>query len=318
MPPRRITWRRLRPGLLTLLVLAATAAAILLFARVGSVHGQTYHLYAVADEASGIIKGTQVWLAGRRIGVVRGITLRSLTNDRIGRVLIELEVLKEYQPQIRRDSRAEIRSGGRWISRPVVYIDVGSTSTAELSEGDTIPHTTQSDQDALTADIATASRDVPEVLRNMREILGGLQQKLFRVDAGEIDRAGRTRLLAAQAGSLGERVTAGAGTLALALRDQSLIARARHARAQADSLLLVISRGNGSVGRLSRDTLLLRALSDTRNELSIVRARLAEPRGSAGRLATDSTLLEQLRSLERNLGSAIDEFKRDPSRYLSF
>jgi hypothetical protein len=89
-------------------------------------------------------------------------------------------------------------------------------------------------------------------------------------------------------------------------------------RTRADSLLLVIAQGTGSIGRLRRDTLLLRALGDTRNELSIVRARLAEPRGSAGRLGTDSILLQQLRSLERNLGSAIDQLKRDPARYISF
>jgi phospholipid/cholesterol/gamma-HCH transport system substrate-binding protein len=302
------------------LVLAATAAAILLFARVGSVHGDTYHLYALTDDASGVIKGTRVWLAGRKVGLVRGIAFRSPTSDSLGRVLIKLEVLKQYQPQIRRDSRAEIRSGGRWISTPVVYIDVGTTSTPELREGDTIPHTnaTPVDQDALTADVAAASRDVPEILRNMREILGGLQQKILRVDPGEIERAGQTKVLAAQARSLGQRVTAGSGTIALTIRDQSLIDRARHARARAESLVVVVSQGTGSIARMRRDTLLLRTLSDTRNELSIVRARLAEPRGSAGRLTADSALVQQLRSLERNLGSAIEDLKRDPTRYISF
>jgi phospholipid/cholesterol/gamma-HCH transport system substrate-binding protein len=318
VPSRSISWRRLAPGLLTLAVLAATAASILLFARVGSVHGKTYHLYALADEASGVIKGTQVWLAGRKVGVVRGVTIRPLTNDGFGRVLLELEVLQKYQSQIRRDSHAEIRSGGRWISNPVVSIDVGSASTPELRQGDTIPHTIQVDEDAFTADVSAASRDVPEILRNLRAILGGLQQKILRVDPGEIDRAGQPRLLAAQARSLSERITAGSGTLALALRDQSLMARARRVRARADSLLLVIAQGTGSIGRLRRDTLLLRMLGDTRNELSIVRARLAEPRGSAGRLSTDSVLLQQLRSLERNLGSAIDQLKRDPASYISF
>ena len=300
------------------MVLAAAATSILVLARVGSVRGPTYHLYVLADDASGVIKGTRVWLAGRKVGLVRGITFRPPTSDRLGPVLIELEVLKEYRSQIRRDSRAEIRSGGRWISTPVVYIDVGTMSTPELREGDTIPHTTHIDQDALTAEVAAATRDLPEILRNMREILGGLQQKLLRVDPGEIERAGQTKVLVAQGRSLGKRVTAGSGTLALALRDQSLIDRARHARALADSLLVVVSQSTGSVARLRRDTLLLRALTDTRNELSIVRARLAEPRGSAGRLTADSALIEQLRSLERNLGSAIDDLKRDPTRYISF
>ena len=304
--------------MITLVVLAAAATAILLFARVGSVHGDTYHLYALTDDASGVIKGTRVWLAGRKVGLVRGIAFRSPTSDSLGRVLIKLEVLKQYQPQIRRDSRAEIRSGGRWISAPVVYIDVGSTSAPELGEGDTIPRTTQIDEDAFTTDVASASRDVPEVLRNMREILGGMQQKLFRVDAAEVNRAGQTRRLAARAKSLGERVSAGAGTLALASRDQSLIARVRDVRARADSLMLIISRGTGSISRMSRDTLLLRTLQETRNELTIVRARLAEPRGSAGRLATDSILLQQIRSLERNLGLAIDQLKRNPARFLAF
>lgn len=63
-PQHRTGWRGLLPGTIIVVVIAALTVAVLVYARVGRLHGDTYRLYIRTDAARGVIKGTEVWLAG--------------------------------------------------------------------------------------------------------------------------------------------------------------------------------------------------------------------------------------------------------------
>src|SRR4051812_4629257 len=62
--PRRATWKDLFIGLLAAGVIAGAALAILIFGRVGRLHGKTVTVYATTDAARGLIPGSEVWLDG--------------------------------------------------------------------------------------------------------------------------------------------------------------------------------------------------------------------------------------------------------------
>jgi len=66
-------WRKLTGGIVALVAIIGGALAIIAFARVGSLRGDTYTAYIVADQANGIFKGTEVWLQGQKVGVVKGV-----------------------------------------------------------------------------------------------------------------------------------------------------------------------------------------------------------------------------------------------------
>ena len=72
MPPR-LSWSKLLPGLIALTAVIMVALGVLVFAGVGKLRGETMRLYVLADQARGLMGGSEVWLAGQKIGVVEEI-----------------------------------------------------------------------------------------------------------------------------------------------------------------------------------------------------------------------------------------------------
>src|SRR5512138_359187 len=63
--PRKASWRELVIGLVSFAVLVGVGFSVLVFARVGRLHGSTFRLYALTGEARGVIRGSEVWLGGQ-------------------------------------------------------------------------------------------------------------------------------------------------------------------------------------------------------------------------------------------------------------
>lgn len=320
MPARRRTWPRLIPGLVVLAALILGAVAVLAFARVGALHGDTFRLYMYASEARGILKGSEVWLAGRRVGLVAGISFRESSADTAGRLRVALDILEPYREQFRGDSYAQIRSGGSLIGAPVVYVTPGTPAAPPLPEGGVIPGKGQLDAEDVTSQIALASRHVPEIISNVKALGTEVRRVRSSLDGSGRDEPGVIlRVVGARATRVGSRTFSGKGSVGMLLRDQdALTRRATRVIARADSVLRLANAAIAPGGPLRRDSTFVRTLSDVRNEVSIVRALLDQPHGSAGRLTRDSALVQQLRQVERELSGVMSDFKRDPARYIAF
>jgi hypothetical protein len=318
MPPRRLTWKRLAPGIVTLVVLLVVTLAVLAFARVGTLKGDTYRLYVLAEQANDVIKGTDVWLDGQKVGAVAGVGFRSVQVDTSARLLVSLDVLRRYQPFIRRDTRVDFRNGGSLIGATVVYLHDGTARTPALRDGDTLALAQEIDTDAMSAAVAQAGREFPLLLRNLRQIGADLRRTSGHVQTVATEDEGSARLLTVHASRFTQRAFAGNGTLPLLLRDTTLGARAARAAAHADSLLRIVGAMRQTPGRFGGDSSLLAQLSDARDALSIVRLRLRREEGTAGRLRADSAIYRQLGVLERQIGLTIEDIKRDPARYIAF
>ena len=317
---RRTRWTQLLPGVLTLAGVLAVAASVLVFARVGSLRGDTVRLYAPTSQARGVLKGTEVWLAGRKIGLVEDVRFRPPSMDTTARVVIVMDVLQEHTEQIRRNSFAQIRSSGTLVGAPVVFISTGSPDQPRVDHRDTLATRPQSDVEGVGSRLAVASRDFPAIISNLRTI--GSQLGSARGSAGAIlhfdPSARELTVLQERAGRLTRSVTAGPGTLGLALRGGDLANRARTLMARADSLRAAATAPRTTLGRVGSDSVLLRALTDVRNDVSITRALLAEPRGTAGRAAADSAIVLELARFDRELDALIRDLKQRPLRYVAF
>src|SRR5436305_14250618 len=136
--PHKLHWRELTGGIIAVIAIALLTIVILLFARVGALHGKKVTLYVVTDGAPGILAGTEVWLAGEREGVVKDISFRPTTAPANERLLIKTEFLASALPSVRKDSYAQIRPGGSMIGTPIIYIAPGTASAAPLRDGDTV------------------------------------------------------------------------------------------------------------------------------------------------------------------------------------
>ncbi|MEJ7810270.1 MAG: MlaD family protein [Gemmatimonadaceae bacterium] len=302
------------PGLIALLAIVTAVASVLLFARVGALHGDTYRLYMNAEQARGVLAGTEVWLAGKKIGLVESITFRSPASDTTNRLLVALEVLTPYRPWIRGDSRAQIASGGSFIGAPVVHITPGTPAAPPLADGALLRSSAQVDAEQFASDVGLATREFPEIFRNVRM----LNEQVKGVTSAFGDRP-PLALVVPRVMRFGARALEGKGTLALVVgEDDPLARRAESALARVDSVMATVAAGKGTAGRITRDSLLAPHLQDMRNELSIIRALLAEPRGTAGRILADSAIRMQVGRAERELAATIADMKKNPFRYVPF
>jgi phospholipid/cholesterol/gamma-HCH transport system substrate-binding protein len=318
MPSSASSWRELVPGLVVATVIAAIVWIVLRYAQVGALHGDTMKLVAPVAGARGIMKGSEVWLTGVRIGKVRSVEFRPATVDTTSRVVVQLEVLEKYAPLIREDSYAQIRTGGTLIGSPVVHISSGTNSSKALVDGDTLRTQPQMDTEKISSQVALATRHFPEILSNVQAI--GAQMGATGGTVGALMGSDRTQLevVGARAGALARRLGGGQGSIGLAMRDGSAMGRARAAMAGADTLRALLAGEGAAVGRFRRDSTLLRDVRELLDEVSIVRALLAEPTGTAGRALHDAAAYDRLGQLERELSALMADIKRRPLRYVVF
>lgn len=316
---RPLLWRQLVPGLLIVAAAGGGVFAVFKYARVGALRGDTVRVHALTDNVAGLAQGAEVWLGGRRVGRVRAIGFGATTGDASRRVVITAEVLDEYQPQIRRDSYAQIRPGGSFVGAPVLSITTGTDRTTALRDGDTLSTRVQADLEAVTSQAAVASRDFPAIIGNVKLLAAQLSGATSTIGAIIASDAGADQMsaLARRSARLANQLGAGAGTVGLAARGDAA-ARARQAAARLDTLRTLLASQQQALGTFRRDSTLVRSVQGLRDEVSIVRALLDEPRGTAGRALRDSALQRQITSAEVELTALVGDIKARPLRYLAF
>jgi len=296
--PRPLAWRQLVPGVAILTVIILAALAVLVFARVGALHGDTYRLYVLADDARGVISGTEVWLAGQKIGAVHDISFRPVTNDSLGRLAVALDVLDDYKLAIRGDSRAEFRSGSTPIGATIVSISIGSPDQPVLDADDTIPRAVQIDPDSVRAALSSAASQIPALLDDADGLIHTFRRAIGRSTG---DSTTPLSVIADRLALLARRMDAGGGTVARLSSDTTLVRRLDRVSIRARVVMGALDSSNNTLGRLANDSALSRAMADVRSDIDTLRAQLTEERGTAGRLAYDDAILRQLRLLEDHL-----------------
>ena len=124
--PRQLHWRELTAGIIAVAAIAVLVMVTLVFARVGGLHGDKVTLYVVTDAATGVLKGTEVWLSGQEAGLVKDVSFRATSTDTLERLIIRIELLEAALPSVRRDSYAQIRPSGSFLGKRIIFIASGS------------------------------------------------------------------------------------------------------------------------------------------------------------------------------------------------
>jgi hypothetical protein len=314
--PRQIHWRELTGGIIAAAIIAAVTLAVLLFARVGGIHGKKVTLYVATAEAPGILAGSEVWLAGQKEGVVNGVTFQSPTVPESERVLITTEFLDEAMPRVRRDSYAQIKPGGSLIGTVVVSISAGTATAPPLRDGDTIYTRHRAAVASLSEDISSVGPQFAALGAATKELAGKINRPVGTI--GNYRASGLADVSDVSAGmsSLSARA-GGNGTIGRAIRGD-LRLRASHAMAAADSIRTLMASNKGSLGRFRRDTTLMTNAAYVLAEVDSLRTVLADPVGSLEAAHSDSTLSLQLARTHTLLAALIKDAKSHPLRYIRF
>ena len=318
---RRLAWADVRGGLLALLVVVAVSVATLKYARVGALHGDRIRLYARTSAARGIMKGSEVWLLGQKVGLVTDIRFQPPSvSDTASRLLIAMEVQSRDADAMRRDAVAQIRPGGSLIGAVVVYLSPGSAAAPAIRDGDTIRTRPQADIEGATARFGAAAKELPAILTNVRTLRAELEATEGTAGAllhEETAATGQLRTASRQLTRLRTRVGEARGSVRR-LTDGALAARVSLVLARVDSVRTLLASSSGTLGRLRRDSTLAVEVTDIQTELARVRASLDESQGTAGRVLHDSAVFNALGDVQHEMSLLVADMKKHPLRYNPF
>jgi phospholipid/cholesterol/gamma-HCH transport system substrate-binding protein len=312
-------WQDLRIGIITALVVAIGAVLILVFGRVGVLHGDKFTLYITTDAARGVIRGTEVWLDGQWVGVVKDVAFRPPGVSPKERLVLVMHVLNDARSFIRQDTRVQIRGGTSIIGDQVVALSSGTAKARGVSDGDTIHAGEQTDLESMGSDAVLASKQLPAIMGNVKLLVAQLHTAEGTLGAFGLEGGPQMERVRAKTGRLMNRLTASGGTIGLGLEGSgALRTQAQRVMAQADSIKQLVMSNQHSLGRFKRDSTLPREIGRIRDELRDVQRLAESPNGTIGRLHTDSAIVLNVHRDLAALDSLVADVKKHPLRYIAF
>ncbi|HJP85274.1 MAG TPA: MlaD family protein, partial [Gemmatimonadaceae bacterium] len=292
------------------------AFAIVRLGQSGNLFGKRYHLVALVGNVSGLRIGGPVTVAGQLAGSIDDIRFLPLDQDTTRNLKIILQVNQSLQPQVRRDSRAKIKTQGL-LGDKVLDITVGTPKFAPLQEGDTLQIAPAVDYEAVVSQASGVITEVAGVTRQLQRVTdqinsgqGTLGQLL--TNRTLYDQLNATLL---RTSALMARLENPRGTVGRLLDDPTLYLSLNRAVASADSIITAMNRSNGTFARLLRDdSLYVRMVSAVTKADSLVSV-MSGGNGTMQKLFTDQQLYDQLVKIVTELNNVLVDVRRDPRRY---
>jgi phospholipid/cholesterol/gamma-HCH transport system substrate-binding protein len=318
---RRTSWTELGFGIVATLSIIAVAVLILVFGRVGQLHGRKFTLYVSTSAARGLIRGSEVWLDGQRVGEVTHIDFLEPQVDGKDRLVLDLRILEEARLHIREDSKVQVLAGGGLLGDQVVYLTSGTLDRPTVSLDDTLKAVEQKDMEGLTSEAALAAKQFPAIVENVKLLGAELQTAEGTLGALGLDHGRHASLspIRARTKRLIDGLMDANGTLDLVLRDSATWrTAATEALASADTIRLLVTSEHHSLGRFRRDSTLAGAAQRIRDELAKVQSIADGSHGTVGRLRSDSAIVVALRRSRLKMDSLMADMKRHPLRYIAF
>ena len=272
MPPKKKTigLRELRVGLLVIVSILVLIFLILNASGDISPFSKKLHVKARFANADGLRPGSEVRLAGVRIGKIDEVRLLppsdKPTDPKVeARLAIDSEI--DGRPAtdlIRTDSTAQLGSPGLLGTDKLINIIPGTSVAPPVPENFELRSASATDFGALT------------------ESGNDLMQQLNRL-SGEFT-------------GIAERINRGEGTLGRFVNDEAFYNNLNAAIRDTQSLIRQIESGQGSAGRFVNDPALYNNLNAVSQQLQSIASDLRQGRGTAGKLLTDEAIYNDARA----------------------
>lgn len=311
----RLTWSSLVPGIVAILLIAVATIALLVYGSIGRISGAKTRLHVVTNSARGVMPGTEVWLAGQKVGVVEEIGFRPPSSDTLSRVVITMNVREEDAAQIRKNSDVRVRAGANLVGPIVVYLSAGTPESPRAMDGDTLFAAAQSDVQDAMGRLGEATTEFGPLMNDARAVVASVRDPNGTIGAFMRGGAGNQMAeLRAQATALETQF----GGTSPATGGGALMTTARSALARVDSIRVLLRSERSTLGRFRRDTTLGRTVAHVRDELAALRARMEENPGTVGRFASDSAIQRALADAQTEMALLSKDVRKRPLRYIAF
>ena len=154
--------KRIAVGLFISIGLAILILAVFTIGGQHKAFVKSIRLHIIFDNVQGLQPGNNIWLSGMKVGTVKSINFYGNSQ-----VVVVLNVERQAQPHIRKDSKARITTDGL-VGNKIVVIDGGSDSSPAVSDNDSL----QSEHIAGTQELMTTLQASNS---NLLEITGNLK-----------------------------------------------------------------------------------------------------------------------------------------------
>ena len=283
MPPTKktVSLRELRVGLLVL-----GSIVILIFLILNASGGfnpfsRKLHLKAQFADANGLREGSEVRLAGVRVGKVDKITLMQPSNvpnaPRVEALMIIDSTIdgRPARERIRTDSTAQQGSPSLLGTEMLINISPGTSVGQPVSDYAILPSSTSN----TVNDFATSGTDVAQRLSKLADEINGMVRD----------------------------VKEGKGTVGRLFSDEALYNNLNATIRETEDVMRDIRSGRGSAGRFINDPELYNNANEIANQLRLIGEDLRAGRGTAGKLLTDDQLYVRINRTADRLDRSVDQ-----------
>jgi phospholipid/cholesterol/gamma-HCH transport system substrate-binding protein len=281
---RNLGLSELRVGLLVLIAIAVLILLILNASGTLNPFSSKIHLRARFADANGLREGSEVRLAGVRIGKVDRIRLLSPgevgsgPNPQKVEAFLTIDNKIDGVPakdRIRSDSSAQQMAPSILGSEMIVNITPGTSIGQPIQENALLPSTSGS----TISDLATNGTE--------------LAQKLSK--------------LSDQINEVVKNVRDGKGTVGRLFNDEALYNNLNATIRDAEELATQIKSGKGSAGRFIYDEALYNNANDISANLKKLSADLSAGRGTAGRLLQSDEMYNKIAHIADRVNHSMDQ-----------
>jgi phospholipid/cholesterol/gamma-HCH transport system substrate-binding protein len=338
MPPtsRNLGFSQLRVGIFVLFGLAVLAFLILNATGDFNPFEKKMRVRARFASADGLRSGSEVQLAGVRIGKVETVNLLPPDSPEKARVeaILSVDQNLDGRPiteRIRTDSTAQLVATSILANDKMINITPGTNKGSPVSENHVLDSTSAMSINQLTQTGDNLLQQINRMAIPTNEILEKANRgegTLGRIINDEslynnLDTAvSETRLTVVRLQSTLDRVNRGEGTAGKLLNDPELYNSLNRSVAQIETIARDLRAGRGTAGKLLSDDALyndtraavadLRVstlkINDIADDFRLITRDLNEGRGTFGRLLKDEQLYDETRATIARLNSAVDKF----------
>lgn len=286
---RTLTFSKVRVGIFVLFGLGVLAFLILNSTGDFNPFEKKLKLKARFAAADGLREGSEVQLAGVRIGKVEKVTLLPPDTPEELKVEAIMAVDNELNgspitERIRTDSNAQLIATSLLANDKTINISPGTSKGSPVKEGDVL-------ESRVAISINQLTQTGNELLEQINKIAIPANEILNKANQGD-------------------------GTLGRVINDESLYRNLDATISEMQATLNKVNKGNGTAGQLINDPELYNNLNKTVSQLESIAADIKAGRGTAGKFVTDEALyneakaaISDLRVSAGKINGIADDFK---------
>lgn len=287
----------IKVGIFVLIGLIILAYMSIRLGKIDLIKEKGYHVSAVFDSVSGLVKDSPVEMAGIEIGRVKDVTLKD------GQAKVDMVI--SPQVKIRKDAQAMVRTKGV-LGDKFIEITQGKEEAYLPPDGTIAKTVSAADLDQLLVKVEPALDDIQSLAAGLNEFVGDKEnQTNFKALIADL------RDASASFKSISSDVEAGKGTLGKLVKDETLYNKAEKTVSALEETVGTLSevaqkveRGEGTLGKLVNDETLYNKAKDTVDTFHNVAQKVDKGEGFLGKLVNDPSLYDETKKAVKSVTKA--------------